>query len=197
MAMANWRLRRPSDVTIADRTGQSDHGTTLATPPESVIQPPGGNSDSKGALQAAITSHTSRGSSFAYQRHEPEKTVLYQIVSEHLETFLGEVHDHYDKPLPKYVEKELREYLRCGLLQYGFARAVCKECGRTILVAFSCKRRGTCPLCFVVTQPIEFTSKSEMCAADGSFTREFDRLRRVARAIMAPLRNIIRVGSAD
>jgi len=49
--------------------------------------------------------------------------------------------------LPKYVEKELRDYLRCGLLQYGFAKAVCKDCGRAILVAFSCKRRGTCPSC--------------------------------------------------
>jgi len=68
-------------------------------------------------------------------------------VSEHLETFLDEVRDHYEKPLPKYVEKELRDYLACGLLQHGFAKAVCKDCGRTILVAFSCKRRGTCPSC--------------------------------------------------
>jgi len=68
-------------------------------------------------------------------------------VSQHLETFLSEVRDHYDKPLPKYVEKELRDYLECGLLQHGFAKAVCKDCGSSILVAFSCKRRGTCPSC--------------------------------------------------
>jgi len=94
---------------------------------------------------------------------------------------LGEVRDHYDKPLPKYVEKELRDYLECGLLQHGFAKAVCKACGRTILAAFSCKRRGSCPLCFVVTQLVVFTSNSEMYAADGSFAREFNRLRCVAR----------------
>ncbi len=98
-------------------------------------------------LRASVTLHAGKNSSVAYQRHEPEKTVLYQIVSEHLETFLREVHDHYDKPLPKYVEKELRDYLACGLLQHGFAKAVCRLCGRTILVAFSCKRRGTCPSC--------------------------------------------------
>jgi len=68
-------------------------------------------------------------------------------VSQHLETFLSEVRDHYDKPLPKYVEKELRDYLECGLLQHGFAKAVCKDCGSCILVAFSCKRRGACPSC--------------------------------------------------
>jgi hypothetical protein len=94
-----------------------------------------------------VTLRASDGAQRGYQRHEPEKTVLYKIVSEHLETFLGEVRDLYDKPLPKYVEKELRDYLECGLLQHGFAKAVCKNCGRTILVAFSCKRRGTCPSC--------------------------------------------------
>ena len=56
----------------------------------------------------------------------PKKTVLCKIVSERLESFLRDVGDHYDKPLPKYVEKELRGYLACGLLQYGFAKAVCK-----------------------------------------------------------------------
>src|SRR5664280_1878100 len=98
-------------------------------------------------MQASAALRAGNGSLAAYQRHEPEKTVLYKIVSEHLETFLEEVRDHYDKPLPKYVEKELRDYLECGLLQHGFAKAVCKQCSRTILVAFSCKRRGACPSC--------------------------------------------------
>ena len=79
-----------------------------------------------------------------YQRHEPEKTVLYQIVADNLETFLEEVRNRYDKPLPAYVEKELREFIRCGLLQYGFVAAKCRACGRTVLVALSCKRRGPC-----------------------------------------------------
>ena len=100
-----------------------------------------------GTKHASVVMRAGNGSLGAYQRHEPEKTVLYKIVSEHLETFLGEVRDHYDKPLPKYVEKELRDYLECGLLQHGFLRAVCKQCGRTILVAFSCKKRGACPSC--------------------------------------------------
>jgi hypothetical protein len=58
---------------------------------------------------AAVTLRASDGSRHGYERHEPEKTILYKIVSQHLETFLSEVRDHYDKPLPKYVEKELRD----------------------------------------------------------------------------------------
>jgi hypothetical protein len=108
---------------------------------------PTGNSGAVGAIYPSGALHTVKHSSVAYQRHEPEKTDLHKIVSEHLETFLREVRAHYEKPLPKYVEKELRDYLRCGLLQHGFAKAICKDCGRSILVAFSCKRRGTCPSC--------------------------------------------------
>ena len=56
------------------------------------------------------------GSRPSYRRHEPENTVLYQVVSQNLETFLEEVRVSYEKPLPGYVEKELRDYLRCGIL---------------------------------------------------------------------------------
>ncbi len=49
--------------------------------------------------------------------------------------------------LPKFVVKEVDEYLRCGLLDYGFIRAVCQSCGLDRLVAFSCKGRGFCPSC--------------------------------------------------
>jgi hypothetical protein len=93
--------------------------------------------------------HIADSATGTYQRREPEKTILYQVVAEYLETFLGEVRTNYDKPLPNYVEKELREFLKCGQLPYGFLRAYCKDCGRSLLVPFSCKRRGACPLCFV------------------------------------------------
>ena len=70
---------------------------------------PAESSDPRCAPHAAVALRASDGARRAYQRHEPEKTVLYKIVSEHLETFLGEVRDHPDKPLPKCVEKELRD----------------------------------------------------------------------------------------
>jgi len=46
-----------------------------------------------------------------------------------------------------HVEGEFREYLRCGILCCGFARARCTSCGHGFLVAFSCKGRGVCPSC--------------------------------------------------
>jgi len=51
------------------------------------------------------------------------------------------------RPVPGYVEEELRGYLECGLLCFGFARAVCMTCRTGFVVAFSCKGRGVCPSC--------------------------------------------------
>lgn len=39
------------------------------------------------------------------------------------------------------------EYLNCGLLQHGAARLYCDTCKHSLLVAFSCKKRGVCPSC--------------------------------------------------
>jgi hypothetical protein len=49
------------------------------------------------------------------------------------------------RPEPAYVEEELRGYLECGLLCFGFAHAVCTGCGARFVVAFSCNGRGVCP----------------------------------------------------
>ncbi|XYI04161.1 transposase zinc-binding domain-containing protein [Sorangium sp. So ce1128] len=66
---------------------------------------------------------------------------------EHLETFLATVREERGRSLPRYIEQELRRYLRCGLLPWGFARVVCPTCRKEILVACSCKCRGACPSC--------------------------------------------------
>jgi hypothetical protein len=75
----------------------------------------------------------------AYVRCEPETTVLHIVVREHLATFLSVFREQDGKGLPRYVEQELRRYLRCGLLSQGFLRVVCSTCRREMLVAFSCK----------------------------------------------------------
>jgi hypothetical protein len=77
----------------------------------------------------------------------PEKTPLYKIVSEHLETFLAEAREQYDGGLPRYVEQELRAYLSCGILVRGLSLARCRDCGRSVVVAFSCKKRSACCSC--------------------------------------------------
>jgi hypothetical protein len=48
---------------------------------------------------------------------------------------------------PAYVERELYDYLQCGILAYGFVRLGCDTCKHEMLLAFSCKRRGFCPSC--------------------------------------------------
>jgi hypothetical protein len=50
---------------------------------------------------------------------------LHKLVRENLEPFLQYTREHYRKPLPKYVERELRRYLSCGDLRAGFTRVRC------------------------------------------------------------------------
>ena len=83
----------------------------------------------------------------AYRPRRPTESVLYALVREHLETFLAHARASYGAPLPRYVEAEFREYLRCGVFAHGFVRAHCESCGYDLLVAFSCKLRGLCPSC--------------------------------------------------
>jgi len=82
-----------------------------------------------------------------YRRHEPEKTVLYQIVREHLETFLTRPWLNGGPGYPRFIEEEFRGYLDCGLLSRGFSRLRCPTCGFERLVALSCKCRAVCPSC--------------------------------------------------
>ena len=78
-----------------------------------------------------------------------EKSVLHEVVRENLETFLAEARERTEHGfgVPRFVDDELRAFLRCGVAAHGFARIQCGACGHEILVAFSCKRRGVCPSC--------------------------------------------------
>jgi hypothetical protein len=82
----------------------------------------------------------------AYQRRKPEDTVLYRVVQHNLETFLASAREQ-GRVVPRFVERELRAFLDCGLLCRGFLRVRCDDCGRERLVAYSCKCRGFCPSC--------------------------------------------------
>jgi len=81
-----------------------------------------------------------------YVRHQPEKTLLYQVIDEYYPAFLCHLSES-DKSLPKYVQDEFEAYLKCGRLEHGFLRVQCESCHHEQLVAFSCKRRGFCPSC--------------------------------------------------
>ena len=85
---------------------------------------------------------------FVYKRREPEKTLLYSALASGIESWLAERKDDTSKtPLPDFVEKEFRGFLRCGILQYGFIVLECPGCKTNVPVAYSCKLRGFCPSC--------------------------------------------------
>jgi hypothetical protein len=81
-----------------------------------------------------------------YVRRHPEESVLYDVVRSELAAFL--VHAQVrERPVPRFVERELRSFLGCGILAHGFVRVHCDACGLDRVVAFSCKGRGFCPSC--------------------------------------------------
>ena len=64
----------------------------------------------------------------SYLRRDPGSGALYEILATHLETFLAwGADDTAAVGLPGYVVRELRAYLRCGILTHGFARFHCFE----------------------------------------------------------------------
>ncbi len=60
---------------------------------------------------------------FLYQRHRPEKTLLYQLVSQHYPAFRQQLAEQ-GRILPDYVQREFEDYLQCGRLEQGFLRFV-------------------------------------------------------------------------
>src|SRR4029450_8615732 len=106
-----------------------------------------------------MTSHL-EASPPTYVPRDPSQTVLYRVVADHLapflasaapsrvaadhlETFLASLDANLDaKGLPAYVERELYDYLQCGILARGFLRLGCDACHKEMLVPLSCTRRG-------------------------------------------------------
>jgi hypothetical protein len=85
-----------------------------------------------------------------YKRRQPETSVLYQIVyhgHEELQHVWEPRFQHQYGCLRDEVTKTLTEYLNCGILAHGAARVYCDGCKHSLLIAFSCKRRGVCPSC--------------------------------------------------
>jgi len=84
-----------------------------------------------------------------YQPRRPERTILYQVVAEHMETLFAEAEAASPDGVgyPAYVRREFERFLSCGLWSEGFARVRCGSCGHERLLPFSCKSRALCPSC--------------------------------------------------
>ena len=83
---------------------------------------------------------------FEYQPHRPEESVLYRVVAENIESFLARQQER-GRVVPRFVERELRAFLDCGVLARGFVRVHCDICRMDRVVPYSCKHRGFCPSC--------------------------------------------------
>jgi hypothetical protein len=81
-----------------------------------------------------------------YYPRRPEESVLYSVVAGHLETFLARQRER-GRLVPRFVERELRSFLDCGILARGFLRVHCDVCRLDRVVPYSCKCRGFCPSC--------------------------------------------------
>ena len=85
-----------------------------------------------------------------YRRRSPEASSLYQIVYHSRDdlSVQWEVRfQHQYGCLRDEVVKTFDEYLNCGILAHGVARVYYDGYKHSLLIAFSCKRRGACPSC--------------------------------------------------
>jgi hypothetical protein len=72
-----------------------------------------------------------------YKPRRPRESPLYRLVEQHLEELLRVwpvrfVRQH--GALRPMVERVLREFLKCGLLEHGFARLWCSQCRKKRLM---------------------------------------------------------------
>ena len=89
-------------------------------------------------MRPATALHVAQPSA-TYEPRRPAQQVLHQIVLEHFETFRAQAAGLRDgEGLPRFVEQEFRDFLRCGGQAGGFARLRCSACGFDRLVPFSC-----------------------------------------------------------
>ena len=97
-----------------------------------------------------------------YEPRTSSQGVVYQVVRDHFETFLAQAAGLRDgEGLPRCVEQEFRELLRCGCLAGGVARFRCDDCGLDRLVPYSCKGRAVCASCGPSTMLRAVPSKVE------------------------------------
>ena len=76
---------------------------------------------------SAVLSHLSpapcASAARIYRRRHPERTALYRLVQQHLESWLAVRResdpDGGGAPIPRHVERQLRGYLECGILACG------------------------------------------------------------------------------
>jgi hypothetical protein len=96
-------------------------------------------------MLAVHHAHAAPTATRGYSRRQPENTVLYSVVQDHLATLLATAREQSEHGLgyPRFVEREFEKFLACGLLCHGFVRVRCDTCAEERLVASArCRRPG-------------------------------------------------------
>lgn len=91
-----------------------------------------------------------RSHSLRYARRDPTQRVLYRIVyhyRQELEYCWSERFEHKYGCLRDEVKQAFDDFLDCGILLHGCARAVCEQCHHSEIIPFSCKRKFICASC--------------------------------------------------
>ena len=66
------------------------------------------------------------GPAFEYIPRKPEETVLYGVIVEQLQAFLARSQAR-ERPIPRFLEREFRDYLTCGVAEHPPCR-ICLMC---------------------------------------------------------------------
>jgi hypothetical protein len=56
-----------------------------------------------------------------YKPRQAEESILYGVIAANLKTFLAR-QEQREKVVPKFVEREFRSFLNCGIPAQGFLR---------------------------------------------------------------------------
>src|SRR5947199_9900364 len=80
----------------------------------------------------------------AYRPRHPEDSLLYRTIADHLETFLARQQER-GREVPYFGERELREYLSCGVLACGSLRHGRESWRKDRVLSRRCKVRSLCP----------------------------------------------------
>ena len=85
-----------------------------------------------------------------YKPRRARESPLFRLVEQHLEELLRVWPTRFARhhgTLRPVVERVLRGFMRCGLVEHGFARLWCPTCRTSVLCPFSCRGRSFCPSC--------------------------------------------------
>ena len=85
-----------------------------------------------------------------YKPRRPREMPLYKLVFEYFDEFERVYSERYQAEFGFWrpvIRESVDEYLKCGILEHGFARVRCADCGHDYILAFSCKRRCVRPSC--------------------------------------------------